>query len=89
MSACAQPAPRVISNVSLVSGFSIVHNCLISLPLFWPFFDFSSSRSHFWPFTEVVRKMPGEVTRKCAGDTNCYLSGLGSAGGVRRTALRS
>ena len=34
--ACAQPAPRVITNVSLVSGFSIVHNCLISLPLFWP-----------------------------------------------------
>ena len=54
MSACAQSAPRVISNVSLVSGFSIVHNCLISLPL-------------FWPFNEVVRKMPGEVTRKCPG----------------------
>jgi hypothetical protein len=36
MSACARPAPRVISNVSLVSEFSIIHNSLISLPLFWP-----------------------------------------------------
>ena len=62
MSAYAQPAPRVISNVSLVRGFSILHNCLISTVL--AFFDFSSSRSHFWPFTEVVRKITGEVTRK-------------------------
>ena len=36
MSACAQPAPRVIANVNLVSGFWILHNCLISLPPFWP-----------------------------------------------------
>ena len=30
------------------------------LPLFW----------HFWLFTEVVRKIPGEVTRKSDGPTN-------------------
>ena len=39
------------------------------LPLFWPFFD-ASSRTHFWLFTEVVRKIPGEVTRKSDGPTN-------------------
>ena len=27
------------------------------------FFDLSSLRPHFWLFTEVVRKIPGEVTR--------------------------
>jgi len=28
------------------------------------FFDFSSLRTHFWPFTDVVRKIRREVTRK-------------------------
>jgi len=28
------------------------------------FFGFSPMRSHFWPFTEVVRKIRREVTRK-------------------------
>jgi hypothetical protein len=28
------------------------------------FFDFSLLRTHFWPFTEVVRKIRREVTRK-------------------------
>jgi hypothetical protein len=28
------------------------------------FRDLSSLRTHFWPFTEVVRKIPREVTRK-------------------------
>ena len=36
------------------------------LSLFWPFFDFSSLRTHFWPFTEVMRKIRREVTRKVA-----------------------
>jgi len=27
-------------------------------------------RTHFWLFTEVVRKIPGEVTRKSDGPTN-------------------
>jgi hypothetical protein len=30
------------------------------------FFDLSSLRTHFWPFTEVVRKIRVEVTRKLA-----------------------
>jgi hypothetical protein len=30
------------------------------------FFDLSSLRTHFWPFTEVVRKIRAEVTRKLA-----------------------
>ena len=34
ISACARPAPRVINNVSLVSGFSIIHNPLISFHCF-------------------------------------------------------
>jgi len=29
-------------------------------------FDFSLLRTHFWPFTEVVRKIRREVTRKDA-----------------------
>jgi hypothetical protein len=28
------------------------------------FFDFSSLRTHFWPFTDVMRKIRREVTRK-------------------------
>ena len=28
------------------------------------FFGFSPMRSHFWPFTEVMRKIRREVTRK-------------------------
>ena len=28
------------------------------------FFDFPSLRTHFWPFTDVVRKIQREVTRK-------------------------
>jgi hypothetical protein len=28
------------------------------------FFDFSSLRTHFWPFTDVVNKIRREVTRK-------------------------
>jgi hypothetical protein len=28
------------------------------------FFDFSLLRTHFWPFTEVVRKIRREVTRR-------------------------
>jgi hypothetical protein len=30
------------------------------------FFDFSLLRTHFWPLTEVVRKIRREVTRKDA-----------------------
>src|SRR5947207_1628614 len=47
-------------------GFHIfhhVHNWLISLPLFWPSLMPHREES-FRPFTEVVRKITGEVTRK-------------------------
>ena len=37
------------------------------LPVFWPFFGCLIVRTHFWLFTEVVRKIPGEVTRKVMG----------------------
>jgi hypothetical protein len=30
------------------------------------FFDFSSLRTHLWPFTEAVRKIRREVTRKAS-----------------------
>ena len=36
------------------------------LPLFWPFL-MPHRENHFWLFTEVVRKIPGEVTRKSDG----------------------
>ena len=85
MSTCTQAVPRGISNVSLVSGISIVHDCLISLPLFWLSLV---SRHHFWWFTEVVRKMRGEVTRKCTGDAT-VTSASWVRRGVRRPALRS
>jgi hypothetical protein len=38
------------------------------------FFDFSFLRTHFWPFTEVVRKIRREVTRK---DAEMRLNPLG------------
>src|SRR4030095_16652923 len=34
------------------------------LSFFLAFRDLSSLRTHFWPFTEVVRRIPLEVTRK-------------------------
>jgi hypothetical protein len=37
---------------------------LISFSLFLAFRDLSSLRTHFWPFTEVVRRIRLEVTRK-------------------------
>ncbi len=30
------------------------------------FFDFSSLRTHLWPFSEVVREIRREVTRKAS-----------------------
>ena len=42
----------------------VVSFCLVFVVL--AFFGFSLLRSHFWPFTEVVRKIPREVTRKVA-----------------------
>ena len=78
--------PRLFCSVRVASTYSIV----FILPDFpstvLAFFDFSSSRSHFWPVTEVVRKMPAEVTRKCAGDTPADTT-VTSAGSVRRGAL--
>ncbi len=35
------------------------------------FFDFSLLRTHFWPFTEVMRKIPREVTRKVVETAAC------------------
>jgi hypothetical protein len=35
------------------------------------FFDFSSLRTHFWPFTDVVRKIWREVTRKFVEAAAC------------------
>ena len=37
---------------------------LIFLSLFLAFLDLSSLRTHFWPFTEVLRRIRREVTRK-------------------------
>ena len=34
------------------------------LSLFWPFFGLLVLGSYFWPFTEVMRKIRREVTRK-------------------------
>jgi len=36
--------------------------------IFLAFFDFSSLRTHFWLFTQVMRKIRREVTRKNTKD---------------------
>jgi hypothetical protein len=42
----------------------------LSLFLFLAFLDLSSLRTHFWPFTEVVRRIRREVTREIEREMN-------------------
>jgi hypothetical protein len=56
--------PQVVVNLLPKLGIgadSVRHGCVEVL---LAFFGFSPMRSHFWPFTEVVRKIQREVTRK-------------------------
>src|SRR4029453_10723655 len=70
MSACAWAAPRLSntgnSSISLVTAFSFFI-LLVSISFSLALFDFPSLKNHFRPFTEVVRKIRGEVTRRMAG----------------------
>ena len=56
--------PQVVVNLlpKLGIGADLVRHGYVKVLL--AFFGFSPMRSHFWPFTEVVRKIPREVTRK-------------------------
>ena len=56
--------PQVVVNLlpKLGIGADLVRHGCVKVLL--AFFGFSPMRSHFWPFTEVVRKIRREVTRK-------------------------
>jgi hypothetical protein len=56
--------PQVVVNLlpKLGIGADLVRHGYVKLLL--AFFGFSPMRSHSWPFTEVVRKIRREVTRK-------------------------
>jgi hypothetical protein len=56
--------PQVVVNLlpKLGIGADLLRHGYVKVLL--AFFGFSPMRSHFWPFTEVVRKIRREVTRK-------------------------
>jgi len=67
-----------ISVISFYLGFIVL-----------AFFDFSSLRTHLWPFTEVLRKIWRSVTGKvaedariagCTDETNRFLAGVRRGG---------